>query len=106
MQTKTEKIHKKMPNEEHCNTLPTIGLGRPARRMGASKEAAEANAPPSNPRPSLPILPKGPISMILLAVQDSSIGDLVTHSVSESVSQVTFDFCDNDKTFERLLRDF
>ena len=45
-----------------------------------------------------------------LAVQDSSIGDLVTHSVSEwvseSVSQVTFDFCDNDKTFERLLRDF
>ena len=45
-----------------------------------------------------------------LAVQDSSIGDLVTHSVSqwvsESVSQVTFDFWDNDKTFERLLRDF
>ena len=41
-----------------------------------------------------------------LAVQDSSIGDLVTHSVSESVSQVTFYFCDNDKTFERLLRDF
>ena len=70
MQTKTEKIHKKMPNEEHCNTLPTIGLGRPARRMGASKEAAEANAPPSNPRPSLPILPKGPISMILSLYQD------------------------------------
>ena len=46
MQTKTEKIHKKMPNEEHCNTLPTIGLGRPARRMGASKEAAEANPVP------------------------------------------------------------
>ena len=43
---------------------------------------------------------------LFLAVQDSSIGDLVTHSVSESVSQVTFDFCDNDKTFERLLRDF
>ena len=41
-----------------------------------------------------------------LAVQDSSIGDLVTHSLTESVSQVTFDFCDNDKTFERLLRDF
>ena len=29
---------------------------------------------------------------VFLAVQDSSIGDLVTHSLSEWVSQVTFDF--------------
>ena len=29
-------------------------------------------------------------SLVFLAVQDSSIGDLVTHSVSQSVSQVTF----------------
>ena len=29
-----------------------------------------------------------------LAVQDSSIGDLVTHSVSESVSESCFDFSD------------
>ena len=49
IQKKTGKIHKKM-SEEHCNTLPTIGLGRPARRMGASKEAAEANAPPIQPK--------------------------------------------------------
>ena len=34
------------------------------------------------------------IDYYFLAVQDSSIGDLVTHSVSEAVSQVTFDFCD------------
>ena len=27
-----------------------------------------------------------------LAVQDSSIGDLITHSLSQSLSQVTFDF--------------
>ena len=31
---------------------------------------------------------------IFLAVQDSSIGDLVTHSVSESVSESCFDFSD------------
>ena len=68
-QTKNEKIHKKM-SEEHCSTLPTIGLGRPALGMGASNQPAEANAPPSNPRPSLPILPKGPISKILSLYQD------------------------------------
>ena len=32
-------------------------------------------------------------TMMLLAVQDSSIGDLVTHSLSQSVSK-TFDFSD------------
>ena len=42
----------------------------PVEWVGASKEAAEANAPPSNPRPSLPILPKGPISKILSLYQD------------------------------------
>ena len=42
------------------------------------------------------------MTRVFLAVQDSSIGDLVTHSVSQWVSQVTFDFCDNEKTFERL----
>ena len=31
--------------------------------------------------------------LVCLAVQDSSIGDLVTHSVSQSVSK-TFDFSD------------
>ena len=72
MRTKTEKIHKKT-SEEHCNTLPTIGLGRPARGMGSHQQAAEANAPPSNPRPSLPILPKGPISKILSLYQDHCI---------------------------------
>ena len=31
---------------------------------------------------------------LFLAVQDSSIGDLVTHSLSESVSESGFDFSD------------
>ena len=36
---------------------------------------------------------------MFLAVQDSSIGDLVTHSLTHSVSNPSFDF-------ERLLRDY
>ena len=43
---------------------------------------------------------------MFLAVQDSSIGDLVTDSLTHSVTQ-TFDFNDNNfwETFEGLLRD-
>ena len=45
----------------------------PVEWAATSKEAAEANAPPSNPRPSLPILSKGPISKILSLYQDHCI---------------------------------
>ena len=39
------------------------------------------------------------VDLSFLAVQDSSIGDLVTHSVSHLLISATFE------TFERLLRD-
>ena len=74
IQKKTGKIHKKM-SEEHCNTLPhyRAGPSRPWNGQPPARKRPRPMLPPSNPRPSLPILPKGPISNILSLYQDHCI---------------------------------